>query len=102
MMTATTKTVEERNDSATPVTDKAHRLAEDALETAVDKAGSFERKLRDETGKLGEQVQERRQEVSQRFDDTLSEVEKYIRKKPVAAAGIAFAAGMFAALLIKR
>ncbi len=101
-MTATTKKVEERTDSGTPVTDKAHRMAEDALETAVDKAGTFERKLREESGKLGDQVHVRREEVTQRFDETLSDVEKYIRKKPVAAAGIAFAAGMIAALLIKR
>ena len=101
-MTATTKKIEEHKGSDTPVTDKAHRMAEEALETAVDKAGSLERKMRDESSKLGDQVQERREEVSQRFDETLSEVEKYIRKKPVAAAGIAFAAGMFAALLIKR
>jgi ElaB/YqjD/DUF883 family membrane-anchored ribosome-binding protein len=101
-MTATTKKIEEAKSSETPVTDKAHRMAEDALEAAVDKAGSLERKLRDESGKLGEQVNVHREDVTQRFDETLSEVEKYIRKKPVAAAGIAFAAGMFAALLIKR
>lgn len=101
-MTATSKKIEEAKNSETPVTDKAHRLAEDALETAVDRAGSLERKMRVEGEKLGEQVNVGREEVTKRYDETLSEVEKYIRQKPVAAAGIAFAAGMFAALLIKR
>jgi ElaB/YqjD/DUF883 family membrane-anchored ribosome-binding protein len=101
-MTATSKKVEERKDTGTPVTDKAHRLAEEALGTAVDKAGSLERKMRVEGEKLGEQVSVGREEAAKRYDETLSEVEKYIRQKPVAAAGIAFAAGMFAALLIKR
>lgn len=101
-MTATTKKIKDENESRTPVTDKAHRLAGEALETAVDKAGDFERKLRDETDKLGEQVDERRQEVTDRFENTLSDVEKYIRKRPVAAAGMAFAAGMLATLIIRR
>jgi ElaB/YqjD/DUF883 family membrane-anchored ribosome-binding protein len=101
-MSASTKKIEEHKGSETPMTDKAHRLAEEALETAVEKASTFERKVRDESGKLGEQVSVQREEVSKRYDETLSEVEKYIRQKPVAAAGIAFAAGMFAALLIKR
>lgn len=100
-MTATTKKFDD-GASETPMTDKAQHLAEEVLDSAAEKAGSFERKLRDETERLGEEVDERRREVSDRLDETLAEVESYIRKRPVAAAGMAFAAGVLATMIIRR
>ncbi|MEJ2161690.1 MAG: hypothetical protein P8X53_14625 [Chromatiales bacterium] len=100
-MTATTKKLD-NGASETPMTDKAQQLAEEALVSAAEKAGGFERKLRDESERLGEEVGERRREVSERLDETLAEVESYIRKRPVAAAGMAFAAGVLATIIIRR
>ena len=100
-MTATTKKLDDAA-SETPMTDKAQQLAAEALDSAAEKAGSFERKLRDESERLGEEVGERRREVSDRLDETLAEVESYIRKRPVAAAGMAFAAGVLATIIIRR
>lgn len=103
-MTATTAkdTSDNGRDTDTPVTDKGRRLAEQALEAASEKAGTFERKVRVESTHLGEEVEQRRREASEKMDATLSEVESYIRKRPVAAAGMAFAAGVLATLILRR
>lgn len=89
-------------NSDTPVTDKARHFAEDALDAASETAGSFERSLRHEREKVGKEVHERRREISEQLDETLADVEGYIRKRPVAAAGMAFAAGLLTALILRR
>lgn len=88
--------------SDTPVTDKARHFAEDALDAASETAGSFERSLRHEGEQVGKKVDERRREIGEQVDQTLAEVEGYIRKRPVAAAGMAFAAGLLTALILRR
>lgn len=102
----TSSTAKDKSDNGqnteTPMTDKARRLAEQALEAASEKAGGFERKVRDETTVLSAEVEQRRREAGEKMDATLSEVESYIRKRPVAAAGMAFAAGVLAALVLRR
>ncbi len=97
-----TKKFGHSGDSDTPVTDKARRFAAEALDAASETAGSFERKLRHEGERMGEEVDERRREVGEQIDETLAEVESYIRKRPVAAAGMAFAAGLLTALILRR
>lgn len=103
-MTATTAkdSSDTGHDSETPVTDTGRRLAEDVLEKASEKAGSFERKVRDESAQLGEEVRERRREAGETMDATLADLENYIRERPVAAAGMAFAAGVLTALILRR
>jgi ElaB/YqjD/DUF883 family membrane-anchored ribosome-binding protein len=86
----------------TPVTDTARKYASEAIETASQKAGELERKLRAESERLGGRVDATRREANQQFDDTLATAEDYIRKEPVKAAGIAFAAGVLAALVLRR
>jgi ElaB/YqjD/DUF883 family membrane-anchored ribosome-binding protein len=103
-MTATTAkdTSDNGHDTETPVADKGRRLAEQALEAASEKASSFERKVRDESAHLSKEAEARRREASEKMDVALSEVDGYIRKRPVAAAGMAFAAGVLAALVLRR
>jgi ElaB/YqjD/DUF883 family membrane-anchored ribosome-binding protein len=102
----TSTTANDKSDNGhgteTPVTDKARQLAEQALESASEKAGGFERKVRDESTVLSADLEQRRREASEKMDATLSEVESYIRKRPVQAAGMAFAAGVLAALVLRR
>lgn len=102
MATTTGKSTENASDTDTPVTDTARKYARDALETATEKASGLERKLRSESGRLGDKVDVTRREASEQFDQTLAGVEDYIRKEPVKAAGIAFAAGIVAALVMRR
>lgn len=86
----------------TPVTDTARKYAREAIESASKTAGELERKLRAESDRLGGKVDATRREASQQFDDTITTAEDYIRKEPVKAAGIAFAAGVLAALVLRR
>lgn len=92
----------ETTHEETPVTDTASKYAREAIESASVKAGELERKLRAESDRLGGRVHATRREASQQFDDTLASAEEYIRKEPVKAAGIAFAAGVLAALVLRR
>jgi ElaB/YqjD/DUF883 family membrane-anchored ribosome-binding protein len=102
MMERVAEEFDRGGQSDTPVTDKARHFAEEALEAASETAGNFERKLRDEREHVSDEVGERRREVGEQLDETLADVEGYIRSRPVAAAGMAFAAGLLTALILRR
>lgn len=102
MIETATEKYDHGDHSDTPVTDKARRIVEEVLGTASDTAGGFERKLRHEGERVSEEVDERRREVGEQLDETLADVEQYIRRRPVAAAGMAFAAGLLTALILRR
>jgi ElaB/YqjD/DUF883 family membrane-anchored ribosome-binding protein len=88
-------------DEAT-VTSKARQFTHEAIDAAAEKAESLERKLREESGRLSEKAGATGHDVSKQMEETLTDVEAYIRKEPVKAAGIAFAAGVVAMLLLRR
>ena len=98
----TTSTAENTSAQDAPTTDKARRAAHEAVEAASEKAGDFERRIRDESEKIGRKLSEERGEVTESVEDTLKQVESYIRREPVKAAGMAFAAGALAALILRR
>lgn len=102
MNTSTEDPVQDNQDITTPVTDKARQLAEEAIEVAAGHAQGIEREVRGGKDRLGNKVSASQQEVSGQIDETLANVEAYIRREPVKAAGIAFAVGMLAAILIRR
>ena len=85
-----------------PTTDKVRRAAHEAVDAVSDKASGFERKVRDESEKVGNRLGEEREEITETVEDTLKKVESYIRREPVKAAGMAFAAGALAALILRR
>lgn len=88
--------------SPTPVTDAARRVAREAIDAAAEKAGGIERKVRSESDRLGERAGEARQDGRESFDEALASIEAFIRREPVKAAGMAFAAGLVAALILRR
>ena len=98
----TTTTAENTSAQDAPTTDKARRAAHEAVETASEKASDFERRVRDESEKIGRTLSDEREEINESVEDTLKKVESYIRKEPVKAAGMAFAAGALAALILRR
>jgi ElaB/YqjD/DUF883 family membrane-anchored ribosome-binding protein len=98
----TTTTADNPSVHDTPTTEKARRAAHEAVDAASEKASEFERKMRDESEKIGKKISEEREEITESVDETLEKVERYIRKEPVKAAGMAFAAGALAALLLRR
>lgn len=98
----TTTTAEDRTVHEAPTTDKARRAAHEAVDVASEKASDFERKVRDESEKIGNKLSEEREEITESVEETMKKVESYIRREPVKAAGMAFAAGALAALILRR
>lgn len=88
-------------DSA-PTSRRVTSLAHDAIDNASGKAEEVERKLRAEASRLAEKSGEAAAEAKKQLDDKLDRLDKFVRERPFAAAGIAFAAGVVGALLMKR
>ena len=85
-----------------PATEQARKAAHELVENAADKAGGVEVKLREEASRLEKVAEERKEEVRRQIDAGLARADAFIRERPLAAAGMAFAAGAVAALLLRR
>ncbi len=89
-------------DDGAPITDKARDFAHEAVDSASAKAEDVERKLRSEARRMAEKVEKGETRARHQIDDTLTSMEEFIRERPMAAAGMAFAAGMLAAMILRR
>jgi len=105
-MTRKAQTVDTRtqasNGGAAPTTDHFRSTAHEVVDNAADRAEEVERKVRVEAARVAENAEQSKAEAKQQLDDTLQKIDSFVRERPVAAAGIAFGAGVFATLLLKR
>jgi ElaB/YqjD/DUF883 family membrane-anchored ribosome-binding protein len=83
-------------------TEQARKLAHGAVDSAADRAEGVEKKVRDEAARFAERAQEGKEEAKQQFDDTVARLDTFVKERPAAALGIAFAGGALAALILKR
>ena len=88
-------------DEAT-ITRKARAFAHEAIDSASARAEDVERKIRSEARRVADRVEQGETRARHQIDDTLSSMEDFIRERPMAAAGMAFAAGMIAAIILRR
>ncbi len=86
----------------TPITDKARAFAREAVESASSKAEDVERKLRSEARRAADTVDKGEARARHQLDETLTSMEHFIRERPMAGAGMAFVAGMLAAMILRR
>lgn len=91
-----------QSSAAAPTSERVTNLAHDAIDSASEKAADVETKLREEAGRLAEKSNERAREAREKLDETVNTVDSFVREKPFAAAGIAFAAGVLGAMWLKR
>jgi ElaB/YqjD/DUF883 family membrane-anchored ribosome-binding protein len=77
-------------------------LAHESIDKASDKAEKVEKKLRAEAGRIADKSSETAADAKKRFEESMSALEGFIKEKPFAAAGIAFAAGVIGSMLIRR
>ena len=89
-------------ETTAPTTEQACDKAHDVIDKARPKAEELERKVRLEAARLSEKYQEGKGEAKQQIDETLEKVDAFVKERPVQAAGIAFAAGILATLLLRR
>jgi ElaB/YqjD/DUF883 family membrane-anchored ribosome-binding protein len=89
-------------DDGTPISRKARQFAHEAIDSASTRAEDVERKLRSEARRMADRVERGEERTRHQIDETLTSMESFIRERPMAAAGMAFAAGMLAAILLRR
>lgn len=93
----------EANDKpGAPTTEQARKLAHEAIDSASSQAEELEQRIRSEAKKLASQYRERKGEAHEQLDQSIESLEQFVRDKPMAAAGIAFAAGVLTTLLLRR
>jgi ElaB/YqjD/DUF883 family membrane-anchored ribosome-binding protein len=90
-----------KNESA-PTSKRVSALAHESIDKASDKAEVVEKKLRSEADRIAQKSSETAADARKKLDDTVNSVEGFVRERPFAAAGIAFAAGVLGALLIRK
>jgi ElaB/YqjD/DUF883 family membrane-anchored ribosome-binding protein len=100
-MTTANKTVHAA-DSSAPTTEKMASVAHDAIDVAVRKAQPVEQQLREQVGKASEQVDATQTAALRQLEQSMKNIEEFVKQKPVAATGLAFAAGALAAIVLRR
>lgn len=90
----------EGNRSAT-----SQRMAERAHQTidkAAELAGEAEQSLRERAARAGEKLREGEERALDTLDEGVNRIRSYVEQNPLAAAGIAFAAGLLVSALLRR
>ena len=89
-------------DASASTTQKVASVAHDAIDGAAKKAEPLEHQLREQANKASDQMGDTQAAAKQQVEQSMRTVESFVRERPVAATGIAFAAGALAALLLRR
>lgn len=87
-------------NSPSPLTEKTTEALHKAVDTLADKAAGKEEKLRDSATHSAEAITKQQKELQDKWQN--SKVRSYASENPVAAAGIAFAAGVLVSTLLRR
>jgi len=88
--------------SDSPTTQKVAGVAHEAIDGAAKKAEPLEHELREQAHKASEHMGEAQAAAKQQVEQTLKTIESFIRDRPVAATGLAFAAGALAVIILRR
>ncbi len=99
-MTTSTSTLHSEGNTST--TKKAATMAHDAIDHAAEKAEPLEQKIREQAHHAQEKIGSSQAEASEQIHQQVEKVEAFIKQRPVAATGIAFAAGILAAIILRR
>lgn len=100
MSTSAKSTKISDNRSETPIADKVTQTLHQSVDNLAGHASVAEDKLRKTASASAETMGEKQQQAKQYWDG--SAVGKYTKEHPVAAAGIAFAAGMLVSTFLRR
>lgn len=101
--TGTTGTTRTNNgDLNSPVTAKAREAAHQAVDAVSTKAASAEDSLRKTAASSQETLAHKQEEIKQQLQSSYSKSCEFIAQHPLAAAGMAFAAGILVSSLLRR
>lgn len=99
-MNTATKTIQ--SDENTSATKKAATMAHEVIDHAAERAEPIEQKLREQAHQAQEKIGSTQAEATEQIHQQVEKVEAFIKERPVAATGIAFAAGVLAAIILRR
>lgn len=83
-------------------TQRAAERAHQTIDRAAELASGAEQSLRAGAARAGETLREGEERALETLDDSVQRVKSYVEKNPLAAAGIAFAAGLLVSALLRR
>ncbi len=85
-----------------PTTRKVADAAHKAIDQSADRAESVERQIREKASRAQEKVGASQKAAGAQVERSLDQIELFVRERPLAATGMAFAAGILAAALLRR
>ena len=83
-------------------TDRIAESAHKAVDDAANRAKSVEDDLRDRARRTGDKVDATQDAAIQSVREATAQAEAFAKERPLAAAGIAFAAGLLTASILRR
>lgn len=88
------------SDHAT--TDRLSQSAHESVESIARNAGKAEERIRHEADDMKVRAKDAGKQIKERTDESLQSVTALVRDNPVAALGVAFAAGILVTVLRRR
>ncbi|MBV2129402.1 DUF883 domain-containing protein [Arsukibacterium indicum] len=85
-----------------PVTEKASQAAHHAVDAMAEKAASAEDSLRKTAASSKATIDEKQEQLKMQMQGSYERSKQFAQENPLAAAGIAFAAGMLVSALLRR
>jgi ElaB/YqjD/DUF883 family membrane-anchored ribosome-binding protein len=83
-------------------TQRVASSAHDTIDSAANKADELETHLRAGVVKAGAQLEASQEAATAQVEKSLAKLSSFVKASPIAAAGIAFAAGILATTLLRR
>lgn len=87
---------------ATPTTDTVADAAHGAVERAADSVAKAEQRIREKAAESDRQFREKSAEARASTERVIDQMRQYSQEKPLAAAAIAFAAGLVVSRILSR
>lgn len=91
-----------RSNRKETTTDRVARTAHDMVDETASKARVVEEKIRDKAEQAGDKVEATQDAATRSVREATSKAEAFAKEQPLAAAGIAFAAGALTAAILRR
>lgn len=90
------------SNSRSKTTDRIAQSAHEVIDESASKAKVVEEKLRDSAEEASEKADATQKAAVESIRETTDKAEAFARERPIAAAGIAFAAGVLTAAILRR
>lgn len=102
MATTKSSTIDNGAETGAPFTEKTVKAAHEAIDHLSERVAKTEERLRHAASEGQQGWSEKQEEVRAQVEGSVEGAREYARENPLMAAGIAFAAGVIVANLLRR